>query len=591
MGSPDRPTASTLSRRDLLRLGVTGAAGLLLAACIVDDEPGGEDEATAGVRPTGAAGTGGEGSTGVPEIEGAATATPSAARPPAASLLAPERSPPEGERGILRRGVVGEPLPPPDLTHARLVAVDPRSGDIHGDLARRIEQAGPLDLAVQLRPGAFFHPAPGDHVAEPLDAEAVARDFTIRSQGGEFLFNAVVGAIETPDEHTLRLRLNAPHALLFESLGDTPAAAIRSDAVSAFGQPVGAGAFLAGRRADGGVSLYPHAQYHQRGLPMLSELRFVSAERDAALDAAFENGALDIRVLDHPDSVVRAAQRPGARTLTRSTRRLRGLGLSLVGTKGGRRVRFHPAFQDARVRRAFFLALDYRRVATREGGAPTHPTGPVGPSFPADALPPYELATHPLFRHDPAEARRLLDAAGVPDLAFALDVPDRAPFTVLARALEQQLREGGFRPRPTLVPDAEWRRNLVAGDFEAILFELEPVRMPDIGLRLHSSAGLSGAFSPWGYSNPLYDRALTEAMSALEPAERGRLAREAQRLLLDDVPALIPLPEEVEQVAISARVAGYAWDTHEFNDTWQATRWRIRSSSESSRADAFPAAL
>ena len=152
---------------------------------------------------------------------------------------------------------------------------------------------------------------------------------------------------------------------------------------------------------------------------------------------------------------------------------------------------------------------------------------------------------------------------------------------MLARVLAQQFNEAGFRPRLNLVPDAEWRRDLVAGDFEAILFELEPVRTPDVGLRLHSSVGLEGDFSPWGYSNLLYDAALTEALSALDPAERGRRAREAQRLLLDDVPALIPLPEPIEQVAVSARVDGYAWDTHEFNEAWQAARWRIRSSSAS----------
>ena len=597
MDSPNQPAAPTHSRRAVLRSGVTAAGGLLLAACIPGEDTGGEDaggEDTAGEDTSGedtsGEDTSGEdtnGVTGAGEVaagRGAGTPAQASLTPTAApvpSLLAPDQPAPDGERGIMRQGVVGEAAPPPVLSHARLVAVDPRSGAIHGDLAMRIEQAGPLELVVQLRPDAFFHPASSGEAGEPVDAAAVAREFSARDQRGEFLFGGVIDNVEMPEADTLRLGLTAPFALLFEMLGDTAAAAIRSEASSQSGQPLGCGPFIAEAQMDGGVSLRPHPRYHHRGLPLLGELRMVSAEREAALDAAFESGALDIVKLNQRDSVVRAAQRAGARTLSRSTRRVRGVGLSLVGSKGGKRVRYHPAFQDERVRRALFLALDYRQISAREGIAAAYPTGPIGPSFVADALPPAELAAHPLFGHDPVEARRLLDAAGFPGLAFSLEAPDRAPFTVLARVLAQQFNEAGFRPRLNLVPDAEWRRDLVAGDFEAILFELEPVRTPDVGLRLHSSVGLEGDFSPWGYSNLLYDAALTEALSALDPAERGRRAREAQRLLLDDVPALIPLPEPIEQVAVSARVDGYAWDTHEFNEAWQAARWRIRSSSAS----------
>lgn len=568
MSSPQQPSSPVYSRRTAIRSGAWAAAGLLLSACILDDEEG-TPEVVVEERDAEPPEAFEEGTTAGRQSTPPPTPT---ATPP---LLAQESPAPEGERGIMRQGVVGEPVPPLALTQARLVAVDPRNGDIHGDLAVRIEQAGPLELVVQLRPGASFHPAPGERDGPPLDAAAVAADFASRAEAREFLFAAAIGTVETPDADTLRLSLNAPFALLFELLGDTASAAVRADGVSEFGQPIGAGPFIAQRRADGGVSLLPHARYHHRGLPMLDELRMVSAERAEALDAAFESGALDINMLAALDSVARAEQREGARTLARSTRRARGLGLSLVGTKDGRRVRFHPAFQDERVRRAIFLALDHRRLALREGAGAEYPTGPVGPSFAADAIPRYELAAHPLFAHDPGEARRLLAAAGVPNLAFSLEAPDRAPFTILVRALIQQLQEGGFSPRLNTVSDEQWQRDLARGDFEAILFELEPVRTPDVGLRLHTSAGLSD-FSLWGYSNPLYDLAVEEAMSALDPADRGRRAREAQRLLLDDVPALVPLTEPIERVAVSARVAGYSWNAHEFNETWQAARWRIR---------------
>ena len=397
MDSPNQPAAPTHSRRAVLRSGVTAAGGLLLAACIPGDgngeDAGGEDtggEDTSGEDTSGEDTSGVTGAGEVAAGRGAGTPAQASLTPTAApvpSLLAPDQPAPDGERGIMRQGVVGEAAPPPVLSHARLVAVDPRSGAIHGDLAMRIEQAGPLDLVVQLRPDAFFHPASSGEAGEPVDAAAVAREFSARDQRGEFLFGGVIDNVEMPEADTLRLGLTAPFALLFEMLGDTAAAAIRSDASSQSGQPLGCGPFIAEAQMDGGVSLRPHPRYHHRGLPLLGELRMVSAEREAALDAAFASGALDIVQLNQRDSVVRAAQRAGARTLSRSTRRVRGVGLSLVGSKGGKRVRYHPAFQDERVRRALFLALDYRQISAREGIAAAYPTGPIGPSFVADALP------------------------------------------------------------------------------------------------------------------------------------------------------------------------------------------------------------
>ena len=541
-----RPEAPTHSRREALRLGAVALGAALLASCGGADE---DDPPDAGATPT-------------------PTAAP--------SLLAPIQAPPDGEAGMLRQGLVGEPQPPAELSYARLVAVDPRSAEIHGDLALRVEQAGPLELVIQLRSDAFFHPAPGDGLTAPVDAAAVARDFEMRADAGEFLFNDVIATVEASGPDTLRLRLRGPFALLFEFLGDTDAAAIRAQTPSRLGLPLGAGPFIPERRGDGGISLLPHPLYHQRGLPLLDELRIVSADREAALDAAFESGALDIRTLRSSQSLARAEQRADARTLTRSTRRMRGLGLSLVGAKGGASVRFVEAFQDERVRRALFLSLDHAELAALEDAPSAYPVGPIGPSFVADALPPDELASHALFSHDPGEARKLLDAAGAAGLSFAFEAPNRPPFTELARVLVRQLTEGGLRPALAVVPADDWQLDLARGDFESILFELEPVRTPDVGLRIHTSGGLDGAFSPWGYSNPVFDEATREALRAIDPAERAELAREAQRTLLGDVPALVSLPEPVEQIAVADRVGGYAYDTHEFNEEWLAARWHLR---------------
>ena len=113
------------------------------------------------------------------------------------------------------------------------------------------------------------------------------------------------------------------------------------------------------------------------------------------------------------------------------------------------------------------------------------------------------------------------------------------------------------------------------GDFEATMLEIGPLASPDLGLRLHTSKGLDGGFSLWGYSNPPYDAAVSDALSAVDPAERARASREAQRLLLDAVPAMLPLSATVEYASVDPRIGGFEWDAYGFNDRWLAARWTV----------------
>ena len=187
---------------------------------------------------------------------------------------------------------------------------------------------------------------------------------------------------------------------------------------------------------------------------------------------------------------------------------------------------------------------------------------------------------HELFEHDPREAARLLQAAGHEDLTFTLEAPLTQPLRGLAQLITRQLSEAGVTAVLDLVDHSRLQTDLGQGDFQAILFELEPVRSPDLGLRLHVSGGLSGV-SPWGYSNPVYDDAVRDVLAAIDPGQRAEGARAAQRLLLDDVPAMLPLPEPVERIAIAESVGGYAYDAYDFNERGLAHLWHVDTGSAS----------
>ncbi len=456
------------------------------------------------------------------------------------------------------------------LVDAQLVAVDPRHGLVHADLAERVEMADPLTAVFTLRPDLRFHPN-ADGLAAALTAFDVRRDFGDRAGAGEFLFTDVVEAVDAPDPHTLVLRLRGPFSLLFEFLADPERGAVRAEERSAtLPRPLGAGAFVPVSRNAEGAVLVANPLYHRAGLPSLDGVVYSAVADDRALARAFQRGSLDVYRREGEQEPAAIDER--AVLLQRASHTLRGLGLSMLPGKGGNTVRHVQAFQDRRVRRACSLALDRDALLALDGGMAS---GPVGPAFAADALPVGELAGHPLHQYAPAAAHALLEAAGALDLAFHVQMPDLPALRGLGGLIVEQLAAAGFAPRPLVLEPAEWERNFRLGDFEATLFELSDLRTPDLGLRLHTSVGIDGDFSPWGYSNPVYDSAVNDALSEADPSLRAGRSREAQRLLLEDIPAMFPLSAPFEYTLVDARVQGFEWDAYGFNEGWLAARWNV----------------
>lgn len=532
----------TYSRRELLRLAAAGAGAAWLAACGGNGSAAEDDD---------------------PEAP--------------ALLLRPElaNGSPAGRLrlGILREtNFLTQPLNDLEqqLVHARLLAVDPRAGTLHGDLATTLEVVDPLELRFELRPNVFFHPD-DESLAAPVTAEHVRRSLEAQQAVEGSLFAAAVSAVETPDARTVVLRLTGPFAFLFELLA-SPDASIRGDTnYSAFRSKVGAGPFVPSGQDSTGHVLLANPRYHQPSYPRLQQINALSFEDARALDEAFIGSRTDVRHHARPaDAVAAKRERPDILQTSRPARALIGLGLSLLPAKGGIATHYVEAFQDERVRRAVSLALDRPALAALDEGFVASPTGA---GFGADSLPYAELNAHPLYTPNPAEAARLLDAAGHPRLSFRIDTPALDDIRAGASLVGAQLREAGFDALVRYVDSADWEQLFLAGDFEAALFELRTLSTPGVGLRLHTTGGLDGRFSLWGYSNPVVDAAVSRALSQLLPTDRGAAIRESQRILLEQVPAMFPLVTPAEVASVGPRVSGYEFDAYEFNASWLAANW------------------
>ncbi len=498
-----------------------------------------------------------------------------AATPPA---VVPRDDPPDGERsgrlrlGVLRQeGFASQPFSRLEqlLAYSRLVALDPRSATVHPDLASTFEVIEPLEVRFALRPGVFLHPDLED-LAVPVTAELIQRDFERRAADGVPLFADVLDRIEAPDSATLVLHLRAPFALLFEMLASPDASVRGENRYSAFSEEVGSGPFVPAGQDSTGHALVANSRYHEEGYPRLDRVNVLHFADEDDLDRAFLGSEIDVR--HHPDaeSRDRALERPDMQQVTRPRRALRGLGLSLLPSKGGVPTVHVEAFQDERVRRAVSVALDRAALAEVDG---SRVASPVGAAHRADSLPNNELLAHPLYQHDPAEAAKLLQAAAVDPVEFRITASASVGPRSYTTLLEQQLREAGFQAQIRLEDHADWEAAFFAGDFEAALFELTGLDTPDVGLTLHRTAGLDGRFSLWGYSNPVFDASANAALAELVPSRRAAAIREAQRVLLEEAPGMFPLVTPVEVASIASRVGGYRFDAYDFNPGWLAAEW------------------
>ncbi len=479
----------------------------------------------------------------------------------------------------LARGSLAEALQP--FVYSTLVSVDRRSGAVYGDLAESVESDGDLTVVFTLREEIRFHPN-AQQLAGALTSADVKREFTDRTIRGEYLFTEVVAAVEAPDPRRVVLRLRGPFGLLFEFLSDPSRAGIRGRSaipgledvvgLDASQLMIGSGPFIPASADSEGVVLVANPLYHRARLPLLERLTIRPFEDEAAQTRALQSGTVDYAHHLSRATAEAAASRETLRPLTRPGTGLIGLGLSLVPEKGGLAVSHVPQFQDQRVRRAVARSLDRAALLDATGG---QTSGPVGPAFAADALPAQELEEHDLYRVDLDDARALLEAAGAVELPFNLRTPDQSPEREIADAVAGMLREAGFDVRRQSHDPSDWSGSFMAGDFQSTVFHIRELATPDLGLRLHTSEGIEAGYSLWGYSNPVYDAQVRDALRVLAPAARAERSREAQRTLLEDVPAMFPIAAPVERASLRADIEGFEWDAYDFNRRWLSARWSV----------------
>lgn len=403
-------------------------------------------------------------------------------------------------------------------------------------------------IEFSLRRGVTFHDG------TPFDAEAVKFNLErmmhdpISARKTEL---QAIDTVEAIDSHTVRLNLKYPDAGLLYALADRAGMMVSPAAVQAHSgprgltnEPVGTGPFkLDGILLDDHVRLVRFEGYWEEGLPYLDGVRFRPVLEEPAKVIGLRAGELHI-IDTVPPRDVNAVRRDS---------RLRYYEVDGTGTNQVLfNLRVEP-FDNKLVRQALNYAID--RQAMVQALLFGHGTPARGPFAPSRGY-----AYHPDlegYEYNPQKARELLAEAGYPDgFTMVLDVINRSADRQWGEALQGFWSEIGvtveLRPTEQTTLQDRWLNqpdhptNIRSWGAGTLNPDLDLIRT------FHSE----GWWNWGGYKNEQVDELIAQIRRTYDEAERHRLYRAVQELVVDDAPN-INLFHQTVRYATAGNVQGF----------------------------------
>jgi peptide/nickel transport system substrate-binding protein len=191
-------------------------------------------------------------------------------------------------------------------------------------------------------------------------------------------------------------------------------------------------------------------------------------------------------------------------------------------------------FDDKRVRQAMRYAIDSNavlQIAHRGLGQP-------GEHHHVSAVHPEYAKLAPLSR-DVAKAKKLLAEAGYPN---GIDVeiicrPQPAWELLAVQTMVEQWKEAGIRVKINVMPSTQYWEVWTKVPFGFTTWAHRPLGIMSLALAYRSGG-------PWNeskYSNPEFDRLLTQAEGTLDVASRREIMARLEAILQDDGPIVQPV--------------------------------------------------
>jgi peptide/nickel transport system substrate-binding protein len=317
------------------------------------------------------------------------------------------------------------------FTHSRLLkhragpSVVPGTFPIEGDLAESWTQPNETTYIFKLRRGVRWHnkpPVNGRELTADDVVFSVNHFLTVKGNANAYMLKSV-DKVEAPDKYTVKFTLKEPFVWFLDMLANPLAVAIvAKEVVDKHGDlkkweaVIGTGPWmLDSYRPNVGITYVKSPTYFVQGLPYIDRIETTVDEDNASRMAAFLSGKYDLG-WEFPCTINRVDWVQIKDTLKQKRPKLKTAEFpSPVMSHISMRTDQKP-FSDVRVRQAMSLAIDRQAIidSVFEGVGAMNPAVAAALrewSIPMDKL--GEGAKY--FKYDPAEAKRLLAAAGYPN--------------------------------------------------------------------------------------------------------------------------------------------------------------------------------
>ncbi len=387
----------------------------------------------------------------------------------------------------------GSPLKPSDVVRSWLRLIDPAHPSPLASLALDITGAD-----------AYLRGTSSDPASVGLHADDAAGDLVVD--------------LTRPATDFVNIVAGPSFSIVPPGIGADPTGALRPGVTF-----VASGGYtLAAATADGlQLKANPH---YWAGQPAITTIDLVGDLAGKGSVDAFEAGDLDYA----PVSGIDATWLAYDKTLGPQLRLVDSLSVQYYGFD----TRQKP-FDDARVRKAFAEAIDWRRMAALSGsdGTSQVANSMVPPGIPGRSDQDFVRA------YAPDDARKLLAEAGFPggagfptttlmtggsgfDAAIVAELKRELGVTLQAETMGD-----GYFDRLATDPPAMWALAWVA-DY--------PGRNDFLGVLL--GTGASNNYGHW--SSPTFDSAIAEAVSAADPTAAGAAYDRAEAVVRDEAPVV-----------------------------------------------------
>ncbi|MHB2165699.1 ABC transporter substrate-binding protein [Alsobacter sp. R-9] len=436
----------------------------------------------------------------------------------------------------------------------RLVEPD-ASLAMHPGLALSWTTTDPTTWVIKLRPDARFHdgkPVTADDVVFSLE-----RAKNVPNSPAPFSNNVSgVTGLKAVDATTVEIKTEQPTPDLMERVGFVyilQRAAAQGKSLQDYNRgdgTIGSGPYKFKEWVPGDRVVLTRNDAYWGRKPAFETVTIKFITNDAARVAALRSGAVDLIDGVPPADLPTLEKTPGIKVHTTASARLIYLALDssrdespFVTDAAGKPLVPNP-LKDVRVRTAIARMINTPAIVDRvlnKAGVPAGQLVPPGVQGNDPALKPIAF--------DLDGAKKLLAEAGLKD-GFGITIHtsnDRfAGDKDIAQAIGQMLSRGGIKVNGVVAQPY----NVYAGaatkqSFSAFIFSLgntTPTSGP--GLRnlfmTNDPKAGTGGFNRTRYSNPAFDKALTEALGQFDEAKRIAGIQAATRMVFADMP-IVPL--------------------------------------------------